>query len=431
MSTHKIVPLYVLSRKNTYEAFTHVKLSTYHFSTVFGATLLSTNDSGQFGQVTTKTVIGYFRIGYAHFKDSNFEFTIDITRQIIEIIHVDFDELTAMASEHSSSGPALHEMTPATIRSGLVQTISFNTVSPESLIQFADVVAPVPAVSTGSPFQQLLTKDAPSNQQNGLSHPLENIIGELARPVSTRLQLHEQALFCYYDAFLTAVEPKTDKNKELLTYPAGSKQYQEDLMCSNDLKYGCSSPQPDEVMVIACEVDLQSELDEWEEILRNKASPVGRVCGSDKPNSVYRLKKDLYGLKQAPSASDYDFSKSLRQLITVKILALESLNKYGFDSCDPVDTPPWWEKSKCRTDLQFAILHVLCGAFADADHAGCQDTRRSTSGSMQFLGDRLYQLADIFTKALGRERIEFLINKLGMRSFTPETLKQLADEVDK
>ncbi|GKF22596.1 hypothetical protein Tco_0074918 [Tanacetum coccineum] len=32
-------------------------------------------------------------------------------------------------------------------------------------------------------------------------HPLENVIGELTRPVSTRLQLHEQALFCYYDAF--------------------------------------------------------------------------------------------------------------------------------------------------------------------------------------------------------------------------------------
>ncbi|GJZ46708.1 hypothetical protein Tco_0600542 [Tanacetum coccineum] len=41
-----------------------------------------------------------------------------------------------------------------------------------------------------------------------------------------------------------------------------------------------------------------------------------------------------------------------------------------------------------------------------------------------------YQLADIFTKALGRNRIEFLINKLGMRTFMPETLKQLADEVD-
>ncbi|GKB20185.1 hypothetical protein Tco_0854108 [Tanacetum coccineum] len=104
-------------------------------------------------------------------------------------------------------------------------------------------------------------------------------------------------------------------------------------------------------------------------------------------------------------------------------------------------------------------------AFADADHAGCQDTRRNTSGCcaqilwmrsqltdydfgfnkipiFHFIKEHVengviklyfvnteYQLADIFTKALGRERIEFLINKLGMRSFMPNTLKQLADEV--
>nr|GEX77946.1 retrovirus-related Pol polyprotein from transposon TNT 1-94 [Tanacetum cinerariifolium] len=41
-----------------------------------------------------------------------------------------------------------------------------------------------------------------------------------------------------------------------------------------------------------------------------------------------------------------------------------------------------------------------------------------------------YQLPDIFTKALCRERIEILINKLRMRSFTPETLKQFADETE-
>ncbi|GJR65497.1 hypothetical protein Tco_0011562 [Tanacetum coccineum] len=35
---------------------------------------------------------------------------------------------------------------------------------------------------------------------------------ELERPISTRLQLHEQALFCYYDAFLTSVEPKNYKD---------------------------------------------------------------------------------------------------------------------------------------------------------------------------------------------------------------------------
>ncbi|GJR74753.1 retrovirus-related pol polyprotein from transposon TNT 1-94 [Tanacetum coccineum] len=41
-----------------------------------------------------------------------------------------------------------------------------------------------------------------------------------------------------------------------------------------------------------------------------------------------------------------------------------------------------------------------------------------------------FHLADIFTKPLCRERIGFLINKLGMRSFTPETLKQLVDEAE-
>nr|GFD31151.1 hypothetical protein [Tanacetum cinerariifolium] len=38
----------------------------------------------------------------------------------IETIHVDFDELIAMASEQSSSGPALQDMIPGTISSGLV-----------------------------------------------------------------------------------------------------------------------------------------------------------------------------------------------------------------------------------------------------------------------------------------------------------------------
>nr|GEV15940.1 hypothetical protein [Tanacetum cinerariifolium] len=180
--------------------------------------------------------------------------------------------------------------------------------------------------------------------------------------------------------------------------------------------------------------------------------------------------------------------------------AHESLKKYGFESCDPVDTP-MVEKSKLDEDKEWKAVdpshyHGIIGtilyltanrpylcymhvcpdssialtAFADADHAGCQDTCRSTSCSLQFLGDRLiswsskrqrvlqskhidnryhfikehvkngmielyfvnteYQLADILPKALDKERIEFLINRLGMRSFTPETLKQLTNEVD-
>ncbi|GKA56820.1 hypothetical protein Tco_0755892 [Tanacetum coccineum] len=39
-----------------------------------------------------------------------------------------------------------------------------------------------------------------------------------------------------------------------------------------------------------------------------------------------------------------------------------------------------------------------------------------------------YQLTYIFTKALGRGIVEFLINKLGMRNMSPGTLKRLVEE---
>ncbi|GKF29822.1 hypothetical protein Tco_0096164, partial [Tanacetum coccineum] len=41
-----------------------------------------------------------------------------------------------------------------------------------------------------------------------------------------------------------------------------------------------------------------------------------------------------------------------------------------------------------------------------------------------------YQLADIFTKPLPRERFNFLIEKLGMRSMSLEMLKRLTEEED-
>ncbi|GKF63314.1 retrovirus-related pol polyprotein from transposon TNT 1-94 [Tanacetum coccineum] len=82
---------------------------------VFGALCYPTNDSENLDKLQPKADIGIF-IGYAPTKKA-FRIYYRRTRRIIETIHVDFDELTAMASEHSSSGHALHEMTLATISS--------------------------------------------------------------------------------------------------------------------------------------------------------------------------------------------------------------------------------------------------------------------------------------------------------------------------
>ncbi|GJX68136.1 hypothetical protein Tco_0303863 [Tanacetum coccineum] len=110
-------------------------------------------------------------------------------------------------------------------------------------------------------------------------------------------------------------------------------------------------------------------------------------------------------------------------------------------------------------------------AFSDADHAGCVDTRKSTFGGIQFLGDKLvswmskkqdctamssaeaeyvassascaqvengiielyfvrteYQLADMFTKALPEERFQYLVRRIGMRCLTPADLEVLSNE---
>ncbi|GKB98824.1 retrovirus-related pol polyprotein from transposon TNT 1-94, partial [Tanacetum coccineum] len=173
----------------------------------------------------------------------------------------------------SSSEPALHEMTPATISSGLVPNPppstpfvppirterdylfqplfdellnpppSVDAPVPKVIAPIPKVVAPAPDVLTGSPSLITIDQDAPSvipipesNSDASSSlevipmvmhsdipahehiskwskdHSLENIVGELDRSVSTRLQLHEQALLCYFDAFLIAVEPKTYKD---------------------------------------------------------------------------------------------------------------------------------------------------------------------------------------------------------------------------
>ncbi|GJW58878.1 retrovirus-related pol polyprotein from transposon TNT 1-94 [Tanacetum coccineum] len=126
---------------------------------VFGALCYPTNDSENLGKLQPKADIGIF-IGYAPTKKA-FRIYNRRTRRIIETIHVDFDELTAMASEHSSSGPALHDMTPVTISSGPhAKPSSFNTILPPSEISEWILVAPEHVVSTSSPSSTTVDQDA-------------------------------------------------------------------------------------------------------------------------------------------------------------------------------------------------------------------------------------------------------------------------------
>nr|GEZ82039.1 integrase, catalytic region, zinc finger, CCHC-type, peptidase aspartic, catalytic [Tanacetum cinerariifolium] len=111
------------------------------------------------GKLQPKADIGIF-ISYAPTKKA-FRIYNRRTHQIIETIHVDFDELTAVASKQSSLKPALHELTPATLSSRLVLNLLLQH-PPEVVTPIADVAALELAVSTGSPSSKTVDKDAPS-----------------------------------------------------------------------------------------------------------------------------------------------------------------------------------------------------------------------------------------------------------------------------
>ncbi|GKF16784.1 retrovirus-related pol polyprotein from transposon TNT 1-94, partial [Tanacetum coccineum] len=247
---------------------------------------------------------------------------------------------------------------------------------------------PEHVVSTGSPSSTTVDQDAPSSsnshttqetQTNIISHdakednhdievahidndpyfgiPIPEVASGqyLSLPVSTRLQLHEQALFCYYDAFLTSVEPKN--YKDALTQACWIEAMQEELHEFERLEVWELVPLPDKAFVISLKWIYKVKLDELGGILKNKArqeegidfeesfAPVARLeairiflafaahmnmviyqmdvktaflngdlreevyvsqpdgfVDPDKPNYVYKLKKALYGLKQAPRA---------------------------------------------------------------------------------------------------------------------------------
>ncbi|GJZ84832.1 integrase, catalytic region, zinc finger, CCHC-type containing protein [Tanacetum coccineum] len=140
---------------------------------------------------------------------------------------------------------------------------SVDLPAPEVIAPIAEVVALEPAASTeenhdldvahmnNDPFFgiPILENDSEaSSSSDTKDHPLDNIIGELKRPVSTRLQLHEQALFFYYDAFLTLVEPKT--YKDALTQSCWIEAMQEELNEFEGLEVWELVSCPDKVMAI-------------------------------------------------------------------------------------------------------------------------------------------------------------------------------------
>nr|GFC08418.1 retrovirus-related Pol polyprotein from transposon TNT 1-94 [Tanacetum cinerariifolium] len=263
----------------------------------------------------------------------------------------------------SSSSSALqsHSLPP-----GIVAEPYFmedHNVAPVDHNPFVYVFAPEPH-SEASSLGDISSTESPYTLHHlnkwSKDHPLDNVIGNPSRPVSTQKQLATDALWCLYSSVLSKIEPKNFKSA--IIEDCWFQAMQDEIYEFDRLQVWELVPQPDYVMIIALKWIYKVKLDQYDDVLKNKArlaakgyrqeegidyeesfslvAPIEAIrifianvasrnitvyqmdvktaflngdlkeevyvsqpegfVDPDHPIHVYRLKKSLYGLKQAP-----------------------------------------------------------------------------------------------------------------------------------
>ncbi|GKA24783.1 retrovirus-related pol polyprotein from transposon TNT 1-94 [Tanacetum coccineum] len=397
--------------KTLYE-FLHDKKPNLSYIYVFGALCYPTNDSEDLGKLKPKEDIGIF-VGYAPAKKASQIYNKRICL-IIETIHVDFDELTTMDSKQFSSGPAPQLMTPGTVSSGLM----YNPHSPTPYVS--------PTKKDWDILFQLMF-DEYFNPPPSVASLVPIVVDP--EPADPTEQFHDIEV-AHLDNGLFFGVPSLEPNSE--------ESSSRDVIPTNVL----SINQPSEHLTKwTKDHPLDNvKLDELGGVLKNKARLVARgyrqeegidfeesfaptaflngilreevnvsqldgFVDQNNPNHVYKLKKALYGLKQAPLASQLtDYGLGFNKI------PLYCDNKSAIALC-------------CNNVQHSRSKHI------DIRYHFIKEQVENGVVELYFVRKE-YQLAGIFTKALGRKRLEFLINKLGMKNMSPETLKRLTEEAE-
>ncbi|GJS84891.1 retrovirus-related pol polyprotein from transposon TNT 1-94 [Tanacetum coccineum] len=592
---------------------------------VFGSLCYPTNDRDDLGKMKPKADIVVF-IGYSE-TSRGFRIYNRRTKKIMETIHVKFDELTAMASEHDCLKPELqrfinHNSSAETINTPSKEDLD-NLFGPMYEEYFEKKFSFTPIDSAAQPTQ--IHEDSSSTSSITVDEHEAPPIVTTSDEQTSLISLTETDEFNQEDSAdfdgnsqlvpynppsheeiessTTALEHQItieQKNiKEAMADHSWIKSMQDELSQFERLQVWELVPRPEGKNIIA--LKWQEEGIDFEELF----APVARLeavrmfiayvahknitifqmdvkmtflngplkeevyvsqpegfMDPEFPDHVYRLKKALYGLKQAPRAwydklssflIEHGFTKVHQSprgiFISQSQYAIELLKKHGLDECVLMSTPmatkmldadlqgtPTDQTTYHRMIGRLMYLIAICPdiafatfdsrfepiAYLDADHAGCKDDCKSTSGGLQFLGGKLiswslkkqdctamstaergmnmflglmlctsildashyetygykynrilmycdsksaiaiscnpvqhsktkhidiqyhfikehvekgtvklyfvgteYQLADLFTKALPKERFEYLVHRIGMRCMTPTQLESL------
>nr|GEX22140.1 hypothetical protein [Tanacetum cinerariifolium] len=230
-------------------------------------------------------------------------------------------------------------------------------------------------------------------------HPLEQVIGNPSQSVRTTRQLESDAEMCMFVLTFDRLDIW-----ELVDRP----------LCTNvvNLKWLWKNKRDEENTIIRNKSRLvakgyaQKEGVDFEESFAPVASPLKEEVYVNQPDGfvdpyhpdqVYRLKKALYGLKQAPRTWYDELPKFLLSKGFTKVSRPDIMHETCY--CARYQAQPtekhlttvkrifWYIKDTIHMGLWYLKdTGFELTAFSDLDHAVCLDSRKSTSGGIQFLG---------------------------------------------
>nr|GEY24441.1 uncharacterized mitochondrial protein AtMg00810-like [Tanacetum cinerariifolium] len=397
---------YILVIVDDYSRFTWVKFLSSKDEKqlqqlVIPKIVLLFNESEYLGKMNARANVSIF-VGYAPAKKA-YRIYNRRTIRILETIHVDFDELITMAHDQSSSGPELHKMTPVTHGAGLVlkhpssapfvpptrtdwDTLlqplfdEYSRTQPNVDAPDTKVTAPVSVVSISTTSSTLVVQDAPlpkeANHDIEVAHMGDNlekhelgggVLKNKARLVAKGYRQEEGIDFEEYFAPVARLEAVCifiafAAHMNMIVFQMDVKTAFLNGVIREEVYYGMeTSEQVDTPMV------EKSKLDEDPKEKAIDLTRYRRMIGtlmyltSSRPDLVFTV----------CMCARYQAKPTEKHLYTVKqiFIYLRGTINMGL----------WYSK--------YSFIALV--TFADADHDGCQDTRRSASRSMQLLGERL------------------------------------------
>ncbi|GJZ20592.1 retrovirus-related pol polyprotein from transposon TNT 1-94 [Tanacetum coccineum] len=412
--------------KTPYELIRGRKPNIQYFH-VFGSLCYPTNDHDDLGKMKPKADIGIF-IGYS---ESSRGFCIynRQTKKIMETIHVKFDELTSMASECNNLELGMNCMNFQD-SSKDSQSIPSNSDLDNLFEDVADfdgnVFYNAPPTPVFEEAESSSTYQDPSNMYEfhqkhrsndrwTKNHLIEQVIGDLSKPVMTRNRLQTDVeVFKWIWKNKTDAENTVIRNKSCLV--AKGYRQEEEI----DFEESFVPVARLEAVRIFVAHPTEKRLKEVKRIFRYLRQTINMGIWYSK-DSGFDLTAysdaNLSGSMSTAEAEYISLSACCAQFIWMRTQQLD----YGF----------WYNMIPIYCDSQSAIA-ISCNLVQHSrtKHINIRYNfikEHVEKGTIElyFVGTE-HQLADLFTKALLKERFEYLVHKIGMRCMTPTELECLA-----